>query len=132
MLDPKAKAAIYHENIEAADCGVIALQSVTGLPYDDAAALLTAHGYGGGADLGTGTPRGAIEAALTGLGYSVERIEPEYNSTPSTFWMERRSGRFLLYTDSHVSAIVNGNPYNAGVGGKPLLAITKVNSKEDD
>jgi hypothetical protein len=132
-LTPEQRAAIYHDNIKKADCGVIALQSVTGLTYAEADELLTAHGYKGGAAAMEGTPRGTIEKSLRSIGYGVQTVAVEEGSTPSIFWMERHPGRFLLYTPGHVSTIVDGRPYNAGIGGSPLESVVKITPpKEDD
>ena len=131
MLDKKARSEIYHENTKRADCSVVAAAAVSGLPYDEAEALLLETGYQVGEHTGAGAPRGTIERALRSVGFKMESEWAEPGTTVATFWMTHRSrSTYLIYTDGHVCSLVNGKPYNFGTGYALVESVTRVTRKE--
>lgn len=111
-LDPKTRSEIYHDNVEKADCSVIALRDVAGLSYDRAEEILLSYSYGGGKASGTGTTRGDIERALRMLGFETRYVPVDPGTTPASFWMDRPAGTFLIYTHKHVGSFVGGQLQN--------------------
>lgn len=123
-LTPEERAAYLHSNLDTSDCGVIAVQAITGLPYSDALELAKAHGY----VPGEGTPRGGIDAALRDHGLDVQPVVVDtQHETPATFTLKHEYGTYLLYTEAHVMALIEGNLTNSrGNWGKPLEAARRV------
>jgi hypothetical protein len=126
------RSDIFLENIEEADCGLIAIQAVTGMKRAAVERLAEEEFKGR-----TGMRRGSIEELLLQAGYSCETlaVDPRLE-TPATFSLTHEWGRFLLYTNSpegkgHVQALVEGDLHNArGSWSCPLLAVTKVTKEE--
>lgn len=124
MLDEKRRSEILHHNISTSDCGVVAVQAITGCGYDAALAALEAHGY----EDGVGTPRGGCEKALQDLGWKAELHPIETSTeTPATFAVTHEYGRFLIYVEGHVMALVEGGLMNGrGSWGKRVEAVVRV------
>lgn len=123
-LTPEERAAYLHSNLDTSDCGVIAIQALTGLPYHEAEGLARRYGY----VPGEGTPRGGIDKALQEHGMEVTAVFVDMlRDTPATFALKHEYGTYLLYTDKHVMAIIEGDLMNArGCWGKPLEAARRV------
>jgi len=112
-MNDQERSSIFHENVNKADCSVIAIQAVTGWTYPEAEALALRHGYGGGAESGKGMWRGQIEIALGEAGYKMRGVPVEYGmETVATFAMDHPNGIYLLYTHGHVGVMVDGDVFN--------------------
>jgi len=123
-LTDEQYAEVFKGNISTSDCGVVAFQAVTGLPYVEAEQRMTDHG---GYTPGSGTPRGGIELALAMLGYDAEVVELETQESPASLAVREEYGSFLIYIDTHVMALVEGNLYNArSFTGSPVEAFIKI------
>lgn len=122
-LSAERRSEIMLTNIDTSDCGVIALQAVTGLGRRESEELLTEKGY----RPKVGTPRGALEQSLKALGYTVRSIRPDYRDTPATFSITHEYGRYLVYTEDHVMALVDGDLHNSrGSWRAPIQGIMEV------
>lgn len=115
-LTPEQRAGVLHSNLATSDCGVIALQAVTGLAYREAEAALVAQGYGPD----HGSPRGALEKALHLLGYTCtysdvpcQTLRWEPGDTAATYALRQEYGTWLVYIPKHVMALLDGNLTNS-------------------
>lgn len=110
MISPERRSEIMFQNVGTSDCGVIALQAITGLTRDEAMKVaVELAGY----QEGVGVWRGRLNAALDKLGYKVEKIGINHGDTPATFAVTHEYGVFLLYTDGHVMVLREGDLLNA-------------------
>jgi hypothetical protein len=108
-LSPERRSEIMLTNISKSDCGVIAAQAVTKLSRAAAESLVVEHGdY----EYGVGISRGALNRALQHAGYVVTPIEFDRGSTAATFVAGHEWGTYLIYTDTHVMALVEGDLFN--------------------
>lgn len=111
-LTPEQRSEILLTNIDKADCGVIAFQAITGLCREAAEVKMEARGY----SKTEGTPRGTVEAALKAEGYKIE-ARPLFDGggreTAATFALTHEYGTFLIYTERHVMALVDGDLHNS-------------------
>lgn len=121
-LTPEQRSEILLSNIATSDCGVIAFQAVTKAKRPVAEREMKRAGY----KPETGTPRGAIEKALRKRGYKTKDA-PDFRQTPATFASTHEYGVYLVYTDRHVMALVEGDLHNSrGHWHSPVEAITEV------
>jgi hypothetical protein len=105
------------------DCGVIAIQAVTGYKRSFARKLANAVGY----NPDKGMKRGTIEEALIKRGFKVNCYAPRPGTTPATFAVSHESGSYLIYIESHVMALVEGDLHNSrGSWRMPVDQITEV------
>lgn len=111
-LSPERRSEITLQNISTSDCGVIALQAITGLTRSEAERLC---GEVGGYQIGIGIARGGLNRVLFHLSYNLTmmRVWEEPGLTVASFATTYEYGRFLIYTESHVSALVDGDLFNA-------------------
>lgn len=107
MLTPEERSEISLRNIGSSDCGVIAIQAITGIKRSEAEDLAVANGY----VTGIGTARGGINKALQKAGYRLEPVIAT-RETPATFALTHEYGKYLIYVDAHVMALVDGDLYN--------------------
>ena len=98
------------QNVGTSDCGVVALQAVTGLNRAKAEKL--AKDQAGYVE-GVGVMRGQLNAALMGSGYRLENVPVNVGDTPATFSVTHEWGVYLLYTCGHVMVLREGNLLNA-------------------
>lgn len=99
-------------NITESDCGVIACQAVTGLSRAEAERLCRERGdY----EDGQGISRAGLSLALMSVGYKVEPVSCA-GDTAATFSMAHEYGKYLIYTEGHVEALVEGDLYNTRRG----------------
>lgn len=126
MLTPAQRSEILLTNIAEKDCGVIALQALTGWRRRTAERRLAKAGY---TEL-MGTPRGALETALQAAGYSCDhrRVDPNVpKDTAATFTLTHEYGLWLVYVENHVMAVVEGDLHNSrGYWHAPVEAYTAV------
>lgn len=108
-LTPEERSSITLTNILKSDCGVIAIQAVSGLPRKAAELLAKRHGY---TPTG-GTPRGGIDAALAERGFVLTPVEYEPKETAASFACRHEYGTYLIYVDEHVMALVEGDLHNS-------------------
>lgn len=124
MLTDERRSEITHENMDKLDCGVVALQAVTGWKRRTAIRRL------GKAYTETGTSRGGIELALIASGFTVEEVPRDPSETAATFAVRRDTGSFLIYVSRHVMALIDGELFNSrGYFRAPVESITKVSKK---
>lgn len=117
MLSPERKSEILLSNMSDSDCGVIALQAITGMRRQLAMKLMLKNGY----QPVLGTERGGVERALESKGYTVELVDEDeiYNETAASFAMSHPNGKYLVYTArpaegfTHVMALVDGDLSNS-------------------
>jgi len=119
MLTPEKKAEILHANIGSSDCGVIAIQAITGKSYKVCERAAKKFGYSPDG----GAPRGSLEKALEHLGYKTKVIQPGAGDTPATYSIMNEYGSFLIYVTTksaktgeyggHVMALVDGDLHNS-------------------
>lgn len=107
-LTPEQRSEILLTNIDTSDCGVIALQAITGRKRKPMEALAKKNGY----SPTTGAPRGCLEKALESIGYRTRKLDPR-GETPATFSMTHENGLYLIYTEGHVMALVEGDLHNS-------------------
>jgi hypothetical protein len=127
-LTPEERSDILLRNIDTSDCGVIALQAITsaGRAVCDAAAKEHANYRPG-----VGTPRGGLEKTLRRMGYRTQPVDPDPHDSVATFALRNEYGVFLIYTDKHVMALVEGDLHNSvGSWSRPIEAITLVKEKQ--
>ncbi len=124
MLSDEKRSEIMLSNIDTSDCGVIAIQAVTGLPREEAEQLaVEVAGY----VPGTGTPMGGVDRAVRSAGKKVERVELPSGETAATFALMHEYGSHLLYIESHVMSCIDGDLFNArSFWGHPLLRAMRV------
>lgn len=129
-LSREQRSEIYLTNIDTSDCAVIAIQAVTGLSRHEAEELALRHGYvpaEGCVDKRPGMPRGGINEALKRYGFTLRRITPDPGDTPATFSLCHEDGRYLVYIDKHVMALVEGDLHNSrGCWSDPVEEIYEV------
>lgn len=124
MISDERRSEITFDNIAQSDCGITALQAVCGLPRREAEELLTREGE---YTPNVGTPRGGVEAAALAAGFAVEPVAFDPSDTAATFSLRNEYGRFLVYTEGHVMALVEGELYNArGSGRMPVTGASRV------
>lgn len=122
-LSPEEKSSITLSNIDTSDCGVIAIQAISGIPRSAAARLAIKHGY---RPL-HGTPRGGIDAALEELGFKLETILADGRDTAASFAVSHEYGKYIVYIEDHVMALIEGDLYNSrGYFHSHVEAIRKV------
>lgn len=113
MLSPERRSEILFQNIDTSDCGVIAIQAVTGWRRETAEKRMLKAGY----SKEGGAPRGTLEKVLAAHGFKnvvYRKVDPrEPQATPATFAMVHEYGLWLVYVESHVMALVDGNLHNA-------------------
>jgi hypothetical protein len=128
-LTPEQRSGITFSNIDGSDCGVIAIQAITGKPRKEAEELAAAFGYRSG----SGIMRGGIDTALRAVGYSVEPVKVRPGTTPATFTINNEYGVFLVYTEKHVMALVEGDLRNSrSFWRNPIEAVMKVDCRTTD
>lgn len=108
-LTPEERSDITLTNIDKADCGVIAIQAVTGLPRRAAEMLAARHGW----TKSGGIMRPGVDLALAERGYSLKPIVPEPGETAATFAVRNEYGKFIIYVDAHVMALIDGDLHNS-------------------
>lgn len=123
-ISEERRSEIFLSNIGLTDCGVIAIQAVTGWPRKRALKFaIEKCQY----DETSGTPHGAIDSALRAAGYRVEPVEHYVSSTAATFALTHEYGKFLVYVSGHVMGLVDGDLYNSrSHWGKQLVRAAKV------
>ena len=124
-LSPERKSEITLTNITMTDCGVIALQAVTGLKRARAEAVaIDQAGY----RPGHGVTRGGLNRALEKMGWKVDLVATERDRfTVATFAMDHEYGTYLLYTEQHVMAMIDGDVHNSkGTWRAPLEEAYKL------
>jgi hypothetical protein len=126
-LTPERKSEIMLQNISTSDCGVIAAQAVTGLNRQKCVDACTKDGdY----QEGQGIARGGLNRTLLALGYKLTMIRLDPHETVATLAMRCEYGKFLVYTDGHVSALIDGYPHNArGDWHTPVEEAYKVEAR---
>lgn len=111
QLSDERKSEITLTNISTSDCGVVALQAVTGLSRAEAEAVATEKAE---YKHGVGVPRGALNRCLRELGFELEYVAGQSAGfTTATFAMDHEYGTYIVYTDAHVMALIDGNPHNS-------------------
>lgn len=108
-LTREQRSAITFENADTSDCGVVALMAVAKIKRARAERILKKFGY----TPSGGTPRGAIEQALRELKIGYEMTKPDLRDTAATYSLSHEYGRFLLYVECHVMALVDGDLFNS-------------------
>lgn len=124
-LSDREKSSYLLRNLSTSDCGVIALQAVTGWPRDEAEKVaLEDAGY----NPDRGTPRGGLEEALEMRGWQCDPAPFEVGrDTTATFALRHEYGMYLVYTDDHVMGLVDGNLTNSkGSWHRPVVQVSKV------
>jgi len=119
-LTQAQRSEIWLTNIDTSDCGVIALQAVTGWSRKRAERELRKYGGYPSKETG-GTPRGGIELALAANGVETESYPWAKTDTVATFALRHDYGRFLIYVtherngerSGHVMALVDGDLPNS-------------------
>lgn len=123
-LTPEERSSIMLTNISTSDCGVIAIQAVTGLPRKRAEQLCKKHGK---YDPEQGTPRGGLEAVLDKLGIDWEAMPYDRNDTPATIAARDEYSTYLVYVEKHVMALVGGDLHNSrGHWRSPVDGLTRL------
>jgi hypothetical protein len=125
-LPPERRSEILFQNIAKSDCGVIALQAITGLKRETAERLAVEIG---GYTPEEGTPRSGLDRVLGKL--SVQHSPVAYADirgvTAASFAMFNEYGRFLVYTPAHVMALIDGDLLNSrSFFHDPVEAVTKI------
>jgi hypothetical protein len=127
-LSPERQSEIKLQNIDESDCGVIAIQALTHLPRSEAmAAAVKDAGYRDG----FGVFRAGMKRALENLGYRCERIKPDPGETVAVFAIRHEYGYYMIHTDGHVMALVEGDLHNGRSDWhSPVEAAYKVERAE--
>lgn len=109
-LSDERRSEITLTNITTSDCGVIAIQAITGMARPEAEAVaIEKAGY----KPGFGIMRGNLNRALKDLGYEIELVATERDGfTVATFAVDHEYGVYLLYTERHVMGMIEGAVHN--------------------
>jgi hypothetical protein len=113
-LSPEERSEIMLSNITGSDCGVIAFQAITGMDRVESERLCR---EAGDYQDGEGISRYGMQLALRRVGY---KAEPVYVSreTTAVFSLGHEYGTYLLFTDGHVMALIDGDLYNGRTEGR--------------
>jgi hypothetical protein len=131
-MTDEERARIFRANIKDNDCGVIAAMTLADVTYEEAegAVILASQNSERGEYIPgvTGTWRENLWAAIELLtGGEMVEVEVPYNSTPSSFAMERPSGLFTVHVSKHVMALADGDLHNSrSFWGYPVEAIREL------
>lgn len=123
-VSDEQRSEVLLQNIDTSDCGIVALQAITGWTRAQAEAR-AGQRYA----KGTGMMRGTIEATLREHGWvcaQVPRTEQQ-GETPGTWAFMHEAGMWLVYTERHVMALVDGDLHNSrGHWHRPVEGIVRV------
>lgn len=111
-LTPERRSEIMLSNITDHDCGVIAFQAITGRDRASAERLCRDKGSW---DEQEGIPRGGLNLALMYAGYDLKPVSC-HGDTSATFAVTHEYGVYLIYTEGHVAALVEGDLFNQRPG----------------
>jgi hypothetical protein len=124
-LTPERRSEIVLENIKKDDCGIIALQALSGLPRTDAEIALT-----GVYQPGVGVYTDDFLKVIKSLGFDLTRVPYEYGDTVATFALRHEVGTYLIFVKKHVISLVDGTPHNSRAEWHtPVLAVHRVSKR---
>lgn len=128
-LSDEHRSEILLTNISTSDCGVIALQAITGMSRAEAEAVATEKA---GYEHAVGVPRGGMNKCLRELGYELEFVAGmSAGFTTATFAFDHEYGTYIVYTDAHVMAVIDGDAHNSrGDWHSPVELAYKVTKRD--
>jgi hypothetical protein len=106
----RSAAEVLFENTNMTDCGLAAFQAVTKKTRDETEAIFAARGA---YDPKTGVSPTDLHSCLRLAGFKTERVEFTLGDSVATFALEHERGTYLVYTMTHVMALVEGDLYNS-------------------
>lgn len=125
-LTPEQRSEITLRNIGGSDCGIIAVMALTELSRTKSERLCKDKG-----DWveGEGISRIGLKLALCHAGYTCT-LTPCEGDTAATFSLTHEYGKYLIFTEGHVAALVEGNLYNSRLGShSPVEEVYRVDGR---
>lgn len=107
-LSPEQRSEIMLSNITNSDCGIIAIQAITQMSRAESERLCR---EAGDHQDGEGISRLGLIFALRRVGYTCQPTLAE-RETAAVFATTHEYGTFLVFTDGHVMALVEGDLHN--------------------
>jgi len=110
IVTNERQSEILLQNLDYRDCGIVAIQALTGLPRKNALKLaIEESGY----DPEIGIYRGDLERSFRAVGYTVSNYPLEPGTSVASFAIENERGSFIVYIEKHVMALVDGDLFNS-------------------